>query len=178
MLVLCKKFVRGRGSPLTSRLQLRSLNSEGMPLWKGIVVLKSHIRGAAVSWPRPQEEGLTCAGQEGSALSWVSTLAGDWIRVGLLGAARAGSLLQRDRGSDSHFVPPLASWASWNGLATTSKPDHDSTRVVHTGCFSFFFLIAAAAAQCETKLKHSVWNFIFSVIYVCRQEEFFFSLSN
>lgn len=74
-LVSLKSFARRRGSPLTSCLQLRSLKSEGTPLWKGSAGVKSHIRGPAVSWPRPQEAGFTCAGQEGTDFS-VITLCG------------------------------------------------------------------------------------------------------
>lgn len=171
-LVLLKS---GMQAPLTSCLQLRSLKREGMPLWKGSAgVWRPHQRWCGeLAPPTGSRVHVHVPGGELAQLNVPPTQ----HPTGTCGsfAAPAGPLLKRDQGFHSQFVPPLASWTSWNGLEPTSKSEQTRHVPCTQAVFLFFFLVvaAAAAAQCETKVKYSVW--IFFLCYLClRAERFLF----
>lgn len=156
---------------------------------------ESHIRGAAVSRPRPQEARFTCDGQEGSALSWLFNVGALSLTLqcgrvdplgrvagGLFCTARPGPWLKRDWGSQ--FVPRLASWVSWKGLAPTSKPGCCSTRVVHTGCFFFCFFPRRCSSSSsspvldKSKIFCLKFYFVFSLLFMfAGWKDYFFSLA-
>lgn len=149
-------------------MQLRPLKSEGMLPFKGGAGAwkpdqrccgepapptgsKVHVR-----WPGGERAQLTFQRWRSVANTtvWESGSVGTcgWRTV-LHCASRPGPWLKRDRGSQ--FVPRLASWVSWKGLAPTSKPGCCSTRVVHTGCFFFFLFLRRCSSSSSPALDKS-----------------------